>query len=529
MGRVITYRHRVRQELFSVRAKDTRGLISRTLSAEFGTNRIESDVLSQRSLEWLAQMGVTTLPGTVRLSVPEGPSKRYSRRRRKAVSITAVDVGADGACWETFGLEVAQRARLVRWIEQIARQGGSPSLAELGAWANLTPTATQARLAPLRRLGLYLPHVGGPEDEDAPTWEALLVERYLKEGTIEELRALLGVTTPVFEATLRRFVIVAEGQATGSSIETLAGSCDRSEAEVRKLASLARAHQRNRVLKELRATYGGALSTPGDRTSDDSIRAELESSFGFSALSAKVFSDWLRELAIKVDPGRTYDGELVFFAISADEGARARLSEAAQIPVHLSFFTEADANLSCYGPGRTKVSELKFARICRYATEARAQGALLTLPDMALLMGISVDAVRHAIGSHPDIVVPTRGRVRDIGRGVSHKASIVELYLQCHTETEITELTGHSYASVEAYLSFFARVVTLADEGLNAVMIRRVTGRSMALVEAYLALYRRYDRPEYHFRLSQLRRVFVRDEVLTEKGGPSRLCERRRR
>jgi hypothetical protein len=522
MGRVMRHRHRVRAELSSVRTKDTRGLICRTLTSEFGANKIEAEVLSSRSLEWLGQMGVSALPGVVRLSVPEGSSKRYSRTRRKVVSVSAVDVGADSACWEAFGLEVAQRMRLVRWIEQIARQGACASLAELASWANLTPTAAQARLSPLRRLGIYLPHVGGPEDsDDALSTEALLVDRYLTNGATEDLRHLLGVTAPAFEATLRRFITVTEGQAVGLSIEELARTCDRSEAEIAKLASVAHRHRRSAALRELRAAYGGVVGASADPASEKAICAELVSRFGFSALSAQVFDDWLSELARTIDPGRTDDGELVFFAISADEGARARLAEAAQVPVRLSFFTEDDANLSCYAPARTKVSELKFSRICRFATEARAQGALLTLPDLALLMGISVDAVRHAIASNPQIVVPTRGRVRDIGRGVSHKAQIVELYLQCHTETEITELTGHSYASVEAYLSEFARVVTLADQGLNTVMIRRVTGRSMALIEAYLALYRRYDSAEYHFRLAGLRRVFVREEVLAQKGGPT--------
>ncbi len=167
-----------------------------------------------------------------------------------------------------------------------------------------------------------------------------------------------------------------------------------------------------------------------------------------------------------------------------------------------------------------RVSNLKFGRLVRYAAEARAQGALLTLPDLAVLLGIHVDAIRHQIDSHPEVVVPTRGRIRDIGRGVSHKARIVELYLQMHTETEIVDRTGHACESVEAYLREFARVVTLADQGMNAVMIRRVTGRSLALVEAYLDLYHRYDRPDYHFRLAQIRNVFARDEILAPKKGP---------
>lgn len=117
------------------------------------------------------------------------------------------------------------------------------------------------------------------------------------------------------------------------------------------------------------------------------------------------------------------------------------------------------------------------------------------------------------------MVVPTWGRVKDIGRGVPHKAEIVELYLQMHTETEIVERTGHTYESVEAYLREFARVVTLADQGMNYVMIRRVTGRSLALVKAYLELYRRYDQPDYYFRLAQLRNVFAKEEHLAPKKG----------
>ena len=98
-------------------------------------------------------------------------------------------------------------------------------------------------------------------------------------------------------------------------------------------------------------------------------------------------------------------------------------------------------------------------------------------------------------------------------------------WFQMHTETEITERTGHSYESVEVYLRDFARMVTLADQGMNAVMIRRVTGRSMSLVNAYLELYQEYDRPQYLFRLAEIRHVFARDDVQGQKKGrvsPSR-------
>ena len=57
---------------------------------------------------------------------------------------------------------------------------------------------------------------------------------------------------------------------------------------------------------------------------------------------------------------------------------------------------------------------------------------------------------------------------------------------------------------------------------MNAVMSRRITQRSLSLVHAYLKLYDRYDRPEHHFRLSQLRQAFTLDDVLSNKMGGGR-------
>lgn len=521
MGRSKQHRQRVRFELESVAAKSLRGLLVRTLTAEYGCNRVEAEALAIRALEWLPALGAVAVPGQARLWVPATRSKRLARAQRRAVLVSAVEVGEDTAVWEAFGLTVLQRRRLLRWIDEIGRQGGWASLAELAAWANLTPTALGARLAPVRKVGVWLAHVGGPEPApDRLGWEAWLVDRYLAEGRVDAQRALLGVTVGAWEALLRRFVAVVEQTAAGVDIHEVAATVGRATHEVAQFQVVARRHRRGRALAGLRAAYGGARPAPAAGQAGG-IEAELAAQFGFSAVSARAFRRWLAELAGQLGGTPLGDGELVFFAISADEGARAQLAEARLVPARLGFFTAADAQTSCYGPAPTRVAALKFARLLRWATDARGQGALLTLPDLAVLAGISVDAIRRQLAAHPEVVVPTRGRVKDIGRGMTHKTQIVELYLQLHTETEICERTGHSYASVEAYLREFARVVTLADQGLNQVMIRRVTGRSMALVGAYLELYRRYDTPEYHFRLAQLRHVFTRDELLAEKRGPA--------
>jgi hypothetical protein len=262
---------------------------------------------------------------------------------------------------------------------------------------------------------------------------------------------------------------------------------------------------------------GGVLVADGDRL------VVLRERFGFSRAGSELFLDSLRALARRVGGvGELGEGELVVLAIAADEGARAKLAEAKLVPVRLPYYRASDAALGPKGVCRSRVSDMKFARLERFALAAQRQGALFTLPDLAMLLGIHGDALRHHLAQHPDVMIPTRGRMKDIGRGVTHKSWIVELYLQMHSVSEIVVRTHHSIESVEAYLRDFARVLTLADEGLNEVMIRRVIGRSLSLVRAYLSLRERYDQPEHHFRLSQLRGVFTREGVRNaKKGGPS--------
>jgi len=521
MGRPKRYRERLEFEMGSVRAKGVSSHLVCILQAEFGRSRIEAEVLAERSLGWLRGLGVSQLPGQVWLSVPAAASKRHAQKNRRLVLVTAVDVGEDTAVWQTFGLAALQRHRLLRWLGEIRRQGGWASLKELAAWANLTPTALGARLEPMRELGVRLPHVGESAPGGALEPEAWLVDRYLAGDRIEPLRTVFGLTLGRWETILQRLVSCRQLTDAGASPEEVAQRVGRSVCEVEQLLAVAFRHRRKKRFLELQASYGVM-----DRavTAEAAIEAALLREHHFSPVEARLYHEVLRELAVRLGLRRLPEGRLVFFAIRAGQGARVRLHEAEHVPVILSYFGDEDAERGPRSSSPTRVAALKFGRILRYSTEARAQGGLLTLPDLSVLLGIHVDAIRRQIAQHPEVVVPTRGRIMDIGRGVSHKRQIVELYLQMHTETEICERTGHSYESVEAYLREFARVVTLADRGMNAVMIRRVLGRSMALVEAYLALYRQYEQPEHHFRLAQLRRVFAREQDEGQKGGSRLRC-----
>ena len=502
----------------SVWMKSVVVVMERALREEFARSPLEAEVLARESVGWLPGLGLAVAPGQVRLGVPVTRSRRHAGSLRGVALVTVVDVVEDTWAWGAWGLSGMQRSRVVRWLLEVRRAGGWASLSEVAAWANVTPQGLANRLQPLRQRGVWLPHVGGAAERvESLGVLGWLLDRFLSVGSVDEDLAVVGVTPGVWARVLAG-VVLARG-AGDVPVEVLAARLGWSAVEVEQVRLVLGRHAR--AARRLVVPAGAVV--PTDRSSASmtasSMRDALLTRYGFTSLAADLYLAWLRELVARLQAVPAAEGEVVVFAIDEREGARAKLSEAKLVPVRLSFFTDQDALLGPKGVARTRVSEMKFARIERFAKQARSQGALLTLPDLAVLLGMHVDAVRHHIAEHPDVVVPTRGRMRDIGRGVTHKTWIVELYLQMHSETEIVERTQHAYESVEAYLREFVRVMMLADRGMNPVMIRRVTQRSLSLVTAYLELYDRYDRPEHHFRLSQLRQAFTLDDVLNDKKG----------
>jgi hypothetical protein len=100
--------------------------------------------------------------------------------------------------------------------------------------------------------------------------------------------------------------------------------------------------------------------------------------------------------------------------------------------------------------------------------------------------------------------VVTRGKLRGVGRGQTHKAAIVELYLKRYTYTEIMRRTRHSAYAIKRYVRTFGRVMMLAGKGLSTPEIAYAVGISERLAEEYLGLHQRYDVPAYRDRLTEI-------------------------
>jgi Protein of unknown function (DUF1670) len=156
---------------------------------------------------------------------------------------------------------------------------------------------------------------------------------------------------------------------------------------------------------------------------------------------------------------------------------------------------------------------MRQQRLARLARQAQVQGGLLTVEDLAYLTCSSTATVKRdlAVCRGKEIAVPTRGQIRDIGPGVSHKAQVVQLYLWGLQFSEIERRTRHSEDSIRRYLADFRQVAALYARGASIAEIRAATGRCASVIGEYIAIYERARRefpaaPRLHDLLDPARR-----------------------
>jgi len=179
-------------------------------------------------------------------------------------------------------------------------------------------------------------------------------------------------------------------------------------------------------------------------------------------------------------------GQLTFLVVSEKTPPGRSIPESERIPVVLTFHHPDDLEVLPEGVGALRRHKLQ-----RITQEAWEQGGLLTQEDLSCLLCTSLSTIRRdiAILRGQGVQVLTRGQIKDIGRGVSHKGWIVRDWLAGYTFTQIKQRRKHSISSIERYCRDFERVVRLRNQGFSVVLIRSSTGLSEALIKEYIALF----------------------------------------
>lgn len=179
-------------------------------------------------------------------------------------------------------------------------------------------------------------------------------------------------------------------------------------------------------------------------------------------------------------------GQMTFLAISAETPPGRPLADCPRVAITLTLDNPDDLVALRLG-----TATLRRSKIQRLSVEAHEQNALLTQEDLARLLCSSRSTSKRDIAylRAQGVAVPTRGQVKDIGRGVSHKTHIVGDGLAGYTFSEIQRRRWPSIGSIERYWGTFVQVVRLSTHSLTVAEIHLSTGLSERLIQEYLALY----------------------------------------
>lgn len=253
------------------------------------------------------------------------------------------------------------------------------------------------------------------------------------------------------------------------------------------------------------------------KTALEQLRWDLDNKFGFSEILndalMKRFQHYLEEIT-QIDE----QGRIIYWAVSAQEPAGKSQSEMKKIQVRLTLFHPDDIQVL----RQEGIASVRKNRIMRITQEAKEQNGYLTQEDLAILLCNSPRTVRYDINEirQEGINVPTRGQMKDIGKGVSHKAKIVLEYIKGYGYTEIKQRTHHSEESIDRYIRDFSRVVYLLEQGESIPRIRQITRLSESLILEYQQIFQEYSKYEYP-RMKELLQRVQKKQFDRKKNGES--------
>jgi hypothetical protein len=258
-----------------------------------------------------------------------------------------------------------------------------------------------------------------------------------------------------------------------------------------------------------------------EKTSERQFLYELETDFELAPAASRAVLATAQQVLL-ASGGEPRQGQMRVTVVSVEEPSGKPLSAMKKVGV----VATVDAGLEDLEVLRQfGVQGVRRARVLRMTEEAVDQGGVLTQEDLARLCQSDVRTIRR------DVValraeghwVPTRGAVKEIGRGQSHKAKIVEMYLRRMTYSEIVRRARHAASSVQRYVETFGRVVVLWEKGVREPgEIGFIVGVSERLAREYLALRERYDTPEHRDRIEEIARQVRR--ALDGEGEEKRGC-----
>lgn len=229
-----------------------------------------------------------------------------------------------------------------------------------------------------------------------------------------------------------------------------------------------------------------ALKTPEAR-----FLHVLESEFDLSYREAREVVSAAREtLGLDRPTDQVQPGQVRLVVASEHAPFGPPLTETARVEVTLTVDAGGDDVEVLAEQGREGV---RRGRIVRMLDEALEQGGVLTEEDLARVLHVTRRTIERDVrvlrgDGH---LIQTRGHIKGVGRGQTHKVRIIELWLERQGYDQIARWVHHSPQSIKRYVSTFLRIVTLHRQETARTDIAFLVGASERLVQDYVELYER--------------------------------------
>jgi Protein of unknown function (DUF1670) len=200
-------------------------------------------------------------------------------------------------------------------------------------------------------------------------------------------------------------------------------------------------------------------------------------------------------------------GQVKHQCVSAKEGPGKPLKDCEMVSVILTLYGDKDLKELPGEEYKSRQQIIRQRRMQRIAVEAKDQGGLLSQEDLALLLMCDVKTIQRDAAAlrKKGVTLPTRGQMKDIGPGVTHRELVVRKWLEGKEPVQIARDTDHSIGAVENYLQKYQRVAYLVRKDFTLHEIALTAGISCKAAEVFAELDKKSRAmPFYKSRLEEI-------------------------
>lgn len=255
------------------------------------------------------------------------------------------------------------------------------------------------------------------------------------------------------------------------------------------------------------------------RTPEGAYLQVLETGFGFAPRVAQAILTSAKEALGGISAEEVKPGQIRMVAASLGAPFGPPLEDIDKVEVTLTVDAGGEDEQV---RGEQGLAAQRRGRILRILDEALEQGGVLTQEDLGRALGVTSRTIRRDIKTLKEAghLVHTRGQLKGVGRGQTHKVKIIELWLDREGYDKISRWVHHSPQAIQRYVSAFKRMVWLHREGASEQEIAFLTKTSLRMVRDYLELYAELSQ--------QPARMMKLEEELARIGGTTAPGEKKR-